>query len=125
MFDIIWKNASICNMNTNFSLYFKLNRQIPVRELALIVICIMAGLFFLACSFLICRCCCRGSKSQRYRDKNSALLHRSSFHSQQRLNPRNCQSPSVNGSMPRNANSRVSLRAAGQNSSHQRVIPSK
>lgn len=88
---------------------------IDVKTLARIVIGIMASLFFLACSCLLCRCCCRSSRSSRYRDKNGALLHRSSFHSQQRLHSHHSQSPHtvINGSISRNMNSRLSLRTAG------------
>lgn len=89
------------------------DKQVSVRTLIAIVIAIMAALFVLACLCLICRCCCRtSSRSKRYRDKNGALLDRSSFHSQQRLHHGNHHghSSNMNGSMSRNMNSRLSLR---------------
>lgn len=86
---------------------------IPVTTLVKIVLGLMAVLFFLACTCLFCRCCCRSPRSKRYRDKNDTLLNRSSFHSQQRLHSHHrSQSPNINGSMSRNMSSRLSLRTS-------------
>lgn len=86
---------------------------VSVKTLTRIVLGIMGILFFLACTCLLFRCCCRSSREKRYRDKNDALLNRSSFHSQQRLHSHHrSQSPNVDSSMSRNMNSRLSLRTS-------------
>lgn len=92
------------------SSYLPLSR-ISLKTLLYSVMGLIASIFFAACMCLMCRCCCRDSRSKRYRDKNGTLLNRSSFHSQQRLHGH--QSPNVNGSLSRNMNSRLSLRTPG------------